>query len=374
MSPRQYPGQTRPLLALLLLAFVVLIVLSGRASAAPTNDTCAGAFNIPGAGSFPFSCPVMDISTATLAGETGLTNDLCTAPVSRGIWFKLRPTAGGYYTFSTCAPGTTVDDTVMAIYSASGFCGPFVGVDCNDDAYGSCNLLSVSTVSLLADTDYYIVVWLYGTASPAATKSSVQLVVTKETPPPNDTCLTALPLFLNTPVVGSTILGSNTYRLSGAAAFSGVGQRATAGMGRDVVYSFLAPEAGEYSFKASAYKDDADYDLLLYVGGFCSPGPGTRTVTNAIAAANRNHVGTAEEVMCIGLTNGQLVYVYVDDTNFNSGSTFILEATRCVRETEPNNSPATASRLACGIEGSIANRGFDNVQQQPGQSASRPPT
>src|SRR6185436_4186292 len=212
MSLRPLPGRTRP--QFWLVPWIVLI-LAGMprllVAAAPANDSCAGAFGIPSSGPFPYFCPVIDVTSATLAGETTLTNALCSAPVSRGIWFKFRPSAGGFYTLTTCAPGSTVDDTVMAVYSSvSGGCGgPFVELDCNDDAFGTCNLLSVSTVPLLADTDYYVVVWLYDTAAPVAGKSSVQLVVTREIPPPNDTCPNALPLFLNTPVTGSTVLGSN---------------------------------------------------------------------------------------------------------------------------------------------------------------------
>jgi len=360
MSLLPFSGQARAHFCIVLWSVLILVGMPGRVAAAPVNDTCAGAVTIPSSGPFPFFCPVMDVMSATSVGEpeTTLTNGLCSAPVSRGIWFKFRPSAGGFYTLTTCSPGSTVDDTVMAVYSSAGGCGgPFVQLECNDDALGTCNLLSLSTVALLADTDYYVVVWLYDTEAPVAGKSSVQLVVTRETPPLNDTCLTAMPLFLNTPVTGSTVLGSNNYRLSGTGPFTGTGQRAAAGIGRDVVYRFLAPEAGDYSFKASAYKDDTDFDLMLYIGGYCAPGVGAQTLTNVIAAANRNHVGTAEEVMCVPLTNGQLVYVYLDDTNFNSGSTFILEVTQCVRETEPNNTPATATRLAFGIEGSIVPAG-----------------
>src|SRR4030095_16568686 len=53
------------------------------------------------------------------------------------------------------------------------------------------------------------------------------------------------------------------------------------------------------------------------------------------------------------MTNGQQVYIYVDDTSLNVGSSFILEVTTCAQESEPNNTPMLASRPACGIEGSI---------------------
>ncbi len=357
MSSTVFPAPTRGRFGPLVWAFLLLWALPRvAAAAAPINDTCAGAFNIPGAGPFPFYCPVVDMTSATNSlSEAALTNALCTCPrghVSKGIWFKFRPLSNALYTVTTLAPATTVEDTVIAIYSSSGCGGTFLPVICNDDISDT-ELHSSVTTPLLADADYHVVVWLYGTAAPDAGKTNVQIVVTREVPPPNDTCLTALPVFLNTSVSGSTVLASNNYRLSGTNAFGGVGQRASAGMGRDVVYSFAAPETGDYSFKASAYKDAPNFDLMLYIGGYCAPGPGVQTLSGVLAASNRNHVGTAEEVMCVTLTNGQLVYIYVDDTNFNSGSTFILEVMRCVREAETNDTPATASRLAYGIEGSL---------------------
>ncbi|HYV33084.1 MAG TPA: hypothetical protein VEO53_18495, partial [Candidatus Binatia bacterium] len=56
-------------------------------------------------------------------------------------------------------------------------------------------------------------------------------------------------------------------------------------------------------------------------------------------------------------TIGQKVYAFVDDHNgsdVDPGSSFTFAVTRCVREREPNDSPAQASPLACGIEGSIS--------------------
>jgi hypothetical protein len=58
--------------------------------------------------------------------------------------------------------------------------------------------------------------------------------------------------------------------------------------------------------------------------------------------------------MCLTLAASQQVFVFVDESAFTEdGSTFTLEATRCVRETESNNTPATANTLTFGMEGSI---------------------
>src|SRR4030095_2364371 len=84
---------------------------------APTNDLCAGAEAIPGAGPFPISTNVTaDITDATVTGDQPLPS--CQTNVSRSIWYPFMPTASGIYTISTCAfdgTSTTADDTVMAI-------------------------------------------------------------------------------------------------------------------------------------------------------------------------------------------------------------------------------------------------------------------
>lgn len=324
-------------------------------AAAPANDNCSGALVLSGSGPFPLSSALVNLTEATTGAlEVPLTNALCIAPVSRGVWFRFRPVTGGYYTLSTCSPATTVEDTVMAVYTAVN-CGSFTAVECNDYACGLDGGLASVTAPLAADTDYYVAVWKYGTAAPTTGKGTVQLIISRETPPANDTCLTAQPVFLNTLVAGSTVLASNNYQLpAGSACFTGIGHSAQTADGRDVVYTFTTKEAGDYSFKVFNYRTDGDFDLVLYVGAFRAPGTGPQTVSTCYGAANRNPANTAEEVMCLGLAAGQQVYIYVDDAGDNIGSSFLLEVSRCRREVEPNNAMTNASPLSCGIEGSIA--------------------
>ena len=62
--------------------------------------------------------------------------------------------------------------------------------------------------------------------------------------------------------------------------------------------------------------------------------------------------------MCLPLTAGQKVFVFVDDSESgNPGSGFTLEVTRCRREREPNDSPADAAPLSNGTEGSLTPAG-----------------
>src|SRR6266487_3892116 len=158
-------------------------------AAPPANDNCAGAVVIPGTVSpaSPFFGPVVSIAAATSTGESALNNS-CQPVVSRGLWYRFTPVNAGFYTISTCAGATTVDDTVMAIYTSVGGCaGPFVQVACNDDLCGPSGLQAAITSALLADTTYYIVVWQYDTTPPISGKTNIQVVVTWQTPPENDT-------------------------------------------------------------------------------------------------------------------------------------------------------------------------------------------
>src|SRR5436190_3659975 len=115
---------------------LVMMLLLGSAplralAAAPVNDFCQGALAIPGAGPFPYPAPIVDITSATSAGELLATNR-CQPFVSRGVWYVFTPSQSGPYTLSTCSPSTTVDDTVMAIFtSVAGCTGPFIHVVCD---------------------------------------------------------------------------------------------------------------------------------------------------------------------------------------------------------------------------------------------------
>ncbi len=340
-----------------LLVVAVILALPLRSEAvAPANDLCSGAQSLNGAGPFPLSSTVVNLTEATVTGETNLTNTLRIAPVSRGIWYKFRPVTNAYYTVSTCTPATSVDDTVMAIFTSANSCsGPFTQVGYGDDVCGPGEpRLASITLPLLADSDYFIVVWKYGTAAPMAGQGNVQLLITRQLPPANDTCLTAQSVFLNTLVAGSTILASNNYQLSGSSCFSGITHIPKTATGREVVYTFTADETGDYSFKVFNYQTVGDLNLVLYVGGYCPPGAGPQTVSNCLAAANRNGASTAEEILCLPMMGGQQVYVYVDDGgSTNIGSNFLLEVNRCRRGVEPNDTTTNAAPLFCGVEGSI---------------------
>jgi len=321
--------------------------------AAPTNDICTGATVIPPAGPFPYLSPVVDISTATSPGDPSAPGPYYPTRVIRGVWYQFKPAVSASYTLATCSgPGATATtaDTVMAIYtSAAGCNGPFVADGDANDQF--CAPQASLARQLLADTTYYLLVWKFCENCEEDFLNDVQLKVTRTLLPPNDTCANAIPVSLNIAVAGTTVGARDDYQLANTNGFWGIDQTPSTAPGRDVVYSFTAPEAGNYSFRVTAYS--VGQDLVLYVAPACPPG--NASLADALGAANRSQVNSSEEVLCLPITAGQQVFVFVDDnTSGNAGSDFILEVTRCVRELEPNNTTIDASPLACGVEGSIS--------------------
>jgi hypothetical protein len=222
---------------------------------------------------------------------------------------------------------------------------------CNDDECGFGGPAAI-TITLQAAVRYYIVVWRYGTDVPRPDNSSLQLLVDLATVPANDTCESAIPLELNRPIRGRTTVAANDYQVA-PSCFSGPGQHITSAAGRDVAYSFTAPQTANYSFRLSNF-DVARSDAVLYVIDQC-PSGSPAVITSCLAVANRRQGGgSAEEIYCLALSAGQTVFIVVDDDNATApGSSFLLEANLCIRETEPNDTSATANGIVCGIEGSI---------------------
>jgi peptidase C25-like protein len=343
---------------------------------APPNDLCAGAEVIPGAGPFPFLTTVTsDITDATVTGDPPLPS--CQTNVSRSIWYRFTPSATATYTFSSCASdgtASTVDDLVMAIYTSStGACGGVytqLPSGCDDDSCVSESLQAILTdIPLLAGTNYFIVVWQFDTPAPTVGNTAVQLNVVRKLPPANDTCGGATLLPLNTPLSGTNFAAFNDYQLTGTSCFTGVGQTSSSATGVDVVYSFTAPSTNVFSFKVTNYS--ATGNLVMYATNSCpaaTPGTPVNITCNnvsgpAFVASNRPSASTSEELMCVSLTSGQQIFIFVDDATALptfGGSPFTIEASTCTRETEANNTPATANSFgsqAFGIEGSITPAG-----------------
>lgn len=165
-----------------------------------------------------------------------------------------------------------------------------------------------------------------------------------------ETCGVATPLLLNTPLQGTTAGATNDYELSGGGCFTGIGNTPSTAAGNELVYSFTAPSVGTYSFRVTSYGGG---NLVVYTASTCPVGAPPVIVGSCLAAGNRLVVGSAEEVPCLSLALGQNIFVFVDEDAVSPGGSFTLEATRCVQETEPNDTPGTADPLIFGGQGSI---------------------
>ncbi|MBS1153016.1 MAG: hypothetical protein H6Q89_4714, partial [Myxococcaceae bacterium] len=120
---------------------LLLAVLGGTAALAapPPNDLCPGAEGIPASGPFPYltaTVPNLDEATTSTTDPTRT----CQPNVSRSVWYTFSPAASGTYAIASCAEAptaSTVDDTVIAIYTSAGGCaGPFTQLagGCDDDS------------------------------------------------------------------------------------------------------------------------------------------------------------------------------------------------------------------------------------------------
>ena len=173
--------------------------------------------------------------------------------------------------------------------------------------------------------------------------------------PANDNAAGAIALALDTPVAGSTAQSTNDYQLSGGACFAGVGQTASVAAGADVVYSFTPIVAGAYLFRVTGYTTARN--LVLYVAGALPSGAPPQTIADCLGAANRSSNSSAEEVAGLALAAGQPVFVVVDEHSATIGSPFTIEVNQAPLEAEPNDTPAQASALACGVAGAITPAG-----------------
>jgi|GEM_PF-837045 len=155
-------------------------------------DTCFGAEVIPPDGFPHLTSLTPDITNARTFGDPA-TPPSCQADVSRSLWYTFTPQFSSIYVISSCADaptGTTVDDTVMAIYTSPAQCnGPFTEIagtgsdSCDDDSCGTEANQAVITTALNSGTTYYILVWKSGVEAPTPGNTAVQLRVTRIGPP-----------------------------------------------------------------------------------------------------------------------------------------------------------------------------------------------
>lgn len=351
------------------------LALAGLAGAQPINDTCQNAIPILGQPSGfqrSYSMPV-NLIDAGVAPEAPIA---CVANSNSTVWFTFTPAVTARYEITGCSatnPGASATDTVLAIYD--GTCGALNELvnGCNDDF---CSTQSRIAMTLNAGTTYYLQTGRFSTTMPTAT-DVVQLSV--QFPSGADTCANVpdLPFATAVPVAitpfsdaGVSELGNDSEVGAVAACYTGLGHASlttpiSQAPGRDVVHRFTANKTGLFSFRLGA--SPRAFDAALYVTDSCTAAatpPQIYTPPQCLAAANRQGAtinSVQEEVTCLPLTLGQVVYVWVDEgapqASPYPGASFPLEVTECIRESEPNNDPSVAGPLNCGVTGSIADGG-----------------
>lgn len=142
------------------------------------------------------------------------------------------------------------------------------------------------------------------------------------TPPANDTCTTALPLVLATPVMGNTAGGNNDYSmgLETCTAVQG-GQN-----GPDVAYHIALTAGTSYTFTLSNV--DAAYDASISLVGPGTAAVCSANITTCVAGADANAEGMGETFQYTVPTGGTgTYYVIVDSFYSNEGGAFTLTVT-----------------------------------------------
>jgi len=338
------PARTRSL------AFAVCLLFSGilqiHSAAPPGNDTCAGAMEIPSNGPFPYLTSVIqDVRSATTNGDPGEVEclvDEARSNLTRSVWYKFTPPAGPAkrYTITTGPDaGSTVDDTVMAIYTApSGCSGPFVSDACNDDAGGEHRWAGISK-TLVGGTTYYIVVWVgEGATELTETNSAIQLRIYIPAAITNDACSGAqiIPASATFPyltaVTDNTLATNNLVPTCAPQAQDGVPSR-------DLWYEFTPPSTGTYIVSTGADTATTVIDTLLAI--YSSPSP-CGTLTSVVC--NNNNSGRA--VVAQALTAGTRYYIVVWDNDSEPIPGSTLVQLRISRAAAPSVATLTASSIS----------------------------
>lgn len=347
--------------------FLVASMVSGLALAQPANDLCANAEVLTaGATGVPVLSSVSQVLAATTASDAPFS---CNTSSNRSVWYTVTPSTTGWFLVDTCptaaATGTTVTNTIIAVYS--GGCGAPVELtgSCNDTA--ACGSRASNFVRLQGGTQYWVQVAVGGSTAPSSTAQDVQLALTAvaDPDPATDECSASSPTVpLNRTVVVRTANdagiapNTNSAQLPGdAGCFVGTGNTNTNAPGRDVPMQFRAPAAGRYSFRVGAAS--LAVNSVLYLSNTCLPassGPALYEGAQCLAAANRTTSSTtaSEQISCHTMAANENVFVWVDESAQSVfGAELQLTVTPCTEELEPNDTPATANALSCAVTGRV---------------------
>ena len=311
---KMYPmSSTLPFLVRLgaLALLLILPCVRGRAAAPlSTNDTCASAVTIPAAGPFPYWTAVIDISNATTNGDPVLISGEGTNSINyatslvHSVWFKFTPSVTALYTLSLGADTlTTIDDTVMAVYRATGgTCGGATNLyDWADDPG---TLHAALTTNFTGGTTYYIVAWVGPIEELTNQPLNLQLRVTKPVAPTIDECSAASIISAATLAPVLTFTNDNTLATDNA---SDLIASCISGS-RNIWHKFTPTNTAYYFFSDGAdTATTVDDPALALFRGTCG------SLTNVAC----NDGLFARDLISARLTNGITYYLSVYDNSFD---------------------------------------------------------
>ena len=319
----------------------------------PANDECSGAVTV-----------VQGTSCVPTAGNSATATQ--SIPPSTCTGFTSAQALDVWYKFVATTTNPTIQltgtgglDSIVEL--RSGACnGAFV--TCADATVGN-GVETIAASGLTIGATYFVRVYGWFATTPTGT---FNLCVFAPVAPANDQCAAALPLTLNQIATGTNNAAANDYSITAptATCFPGVGQTTTTAVGRDTVWSFTAPATDTYSFKVQTTDAAGSGNLALYtIPGPSCPATGGQACAATLVGANRNsntgQFTAAEEVYCQSIAAGAKVFLFVDEAAASTtGGGYTIEVSKCVKETEPNNTPATANTYgfanSCPMEGTIS--------------------
>lgn len=141
--------------------FTVCVATPAPPAPAPANDACSGAIAlVPGT---VFANGVVTGTTESATTTTGLV-PTCTTSGNSEVWYSVVVPPSGTITVETqSAPGSSLTDTVLSIYS--GTCTALVSVGCDDDGSDDGNFSKLSLTAQTPGATLYVAVFRYGTAN-----------------------------------------------------------------------------------------------------------------------------------------------------------------------------------------------------------------
>ena len=237
--------------------------------------------------------------------------------------------ATGYFEFRATALTTNLD-MLMYAHRDCARADSSDEIACNDDYNGSRN--SAFTLSLTEGENLYLFVDSYnGRAGPYSIE-----VTTRNICPDR---AEIEEIFINTPI--SSDNSDSLFLTTGGSCGGG---------GQTDLYSFTAPSTGRFDFNAVAA--DGQVDTVLYARSICSD-----TSASSELACN-GHVTSLPQnsFFRLSLTQGEVVYLFVDSYNGSSTGQYSLSVTEVPRpcssedglvinddQYEPNNEPQRAT-------------------------------